>query len=419
MNSRPVVLNYGLGVDSTAILLRWLHEPSSRVINGEPFQLDQLVVITAMTGDEWESTGELVEVHILPLLRQHGVRMVQVARSDYSARAGVTVLDDSTSPKLLYFDGDFPLSNELLRDAIVPMSGQGLRHCSEKQKGSVIAKALPSLLGTNEYFNVIGFDSTELSRIKRASKFIGSDNRITVYPLMEWGWDRTRSIAYIKSRVGVEWPKSACVFCPFAFHSAGGRLKDPAARTAALVNANAELFDRYLASPRSVVRTLSIEYGARCVNPTQTLRVSGSAYDLFQSHGGFGNALEQFENLVNNTPHKLMDVRRVMRSTRRGDVYRSITTLTTDGSRPSMITELRRQFGESVYSNGVTYRADVIIPANKAVLPWAEQSVVVVPEWVKDKHNPSFASRWHEVTGEHLGLTEDSPCVEVFTDSMF
>lgn len=27
---QPVVLSYGLGVDSTAILLRWIHEPASR-----------------------------------------------------------------------------------------------------------------------------------------------------------------------------------------------------------------------------------------------------------------------------------------------------------------------------------------------------------------------------------------------------
>jgi hypothetical protein len=40
------VLSYGMGADSTALLLRWIHEPATR-----PCALDQLLVITAMTGD--------------------------------------------------------------------------------------------------------------------------------------------------------------------------------------------------------------------------------------------------------------------------------------------------------------------------------------------------------------------------------
>lgn len=85
-----VVLSYGLGVDSTAILLRWLHEPTSR-----DFDLDDLVVVTAMTGDEWDKTGTDVEQHILPLLRRHGVRYVQAARARRhvtTAGAGLVVL---------------------------------------------------------------------------------------------------------------------------------------------------------------------------------------------------------------------------------------------------------------------------------------------------------------------------------------
>lgn len=46
-----------LGVDSTAILLRWLTEPSSR-----DFPLHNLIVITAMTGNEWSVTGQMVTI---------------------------------------------------------------------------------------------------------------------------------------------------------------------------------------------------------------------------------------------------------------------------------------------------------------------------------------------------------------------
>lgn len=44
---QPVILSYGMGVDSTAILTRWLLEPWSR-----DFGLEDLVVLTAQTGDE-------------------------------------------------------------------------------------------------------------------------------------------------------------------------------------------------------------------------------------------------------------------------------------------------------------------------------------------------------------------------------
>jgi hypothetical protein len=69
------VLSYGLGVDSTAILMRWVLEPASR-----PCPLECITVITAMTGDEFENTGDDDSTHILPLLREQGIRYVQVAR---------------------------------------------------------------------------------------------------------------------------------------------------------------------------------------------------------------------------------------------------------------------------------------------------------------------------------------------------
>lgn len=40
-----IVLGFGLGCDSSAILARWLTDPSSR-----DFELHELAVITAMTG---------------------------------------------------------------------------------------------------------------------------------------------------------------------------------------------------------------------------------------------------------------------------------------------------------------------------------------------------------------------------------
>jgi hypothetical protein len=97
---RRVVLSYGMGADSTALLLRWIHQPHTR-----PCDLGDLLVITAMTGDEWPVTGRLVTGHILPRLREHGIRWVQAARTGPAQADGITILDDSRVPARVCLGG--------------------------------------------------------------------------------------------------------------------------------------------------------------------------------------------------------------------------------------------------------------------------------------------------------------------------
>ncbi len=94
MNNFVPVFSYGMGVESTAFLLRLLEEPSCR-----DFDIGELIVISAQTGDEWEDTGRDVERHILPRLREHNVRYVQVSRGGHFERDGISVLDDSRQPQ--------------------------------------------------------------------------------------------------------------------------------------------------------------------------------------------------------------------------------------------------------------------------------------------------------------------------------
>lgn len=110
MKSFIPVLSNGLGVESTCILLRWLEEPAVR-----DFDLEDLIVITAMTGTEWPDTRRDFEAHVLPRLRQHGVRFVQVARSGHFEGDGITILDDSRCPDKLHADGAYKLMDELLQ----------------------------------------------------------------------------------------------------------------------------------------------------------------------------------------------------------------------------------------------------------------------------------------------------------------
>ena len=118
----PVVLSYGMGVDSTALLLRWLRDKRSR-----DFPLEDLICLSAQTGDEFADTQRLVETHILPLMRQYRIRYVQIARVGPLQGDGVTVLDDSREPTRLYINGAFKLSQELLGNGTVPQVATGQR----------------------------------------------------------------------------------------------------------------------------------------------------------------------------------------------------------------------------------------------------------------------------------------------------
>lgn len=67
-------LNLGMGVDSVSILVRWLLEPGTR-----DFDVNQLTVVTAQTGDEYRTTETAMNDFVLPLLREHEVRYTQIA----------------------------------------------------------------------------------------------------------------------------------------------------------------------------------------------------------------------------------------------------------------------------------------------------------------------------------------------------
>jgi hypothetical protein len=398
-----IVLSYGLGVDSTALLLRWLEEPESR-----DFDLSDLLVVTSMTGDEWPRTGVLIEEYILPRLREAGVRYAQVARGGAKQAEGIVVLDDTTSPGRLHIAGAYKLSDELTAAGTIPQAG-GNRLCSMKFKGWVIdtylARCAPE--ATRHAFGfeagevaraercaehmpgrlAFGFEAGEAARAQRATEY-DTPNRVAEFPLIEWGWDRDDCKAYIEQVTGVaDWPKSACVYCPFALTSRAGRERT---------------LLRYDTRPESALEALMLERRSLALNPRGGLIAGDRLADLIAVHRP--RIAASFEKRLNATPHSAYEVRRIWRPQvdnplKVANASRSLRVLAT-GTRADCEAQVR-DGGEIDRSDGIER---VYIRRRGSTLPAREHFLVAGPAGAEEKARPSFDVWWAELDHEQLGL---------------
>jgi hypothetical protein len=306
--AQPVatILSYGLGVESSAILLRWIMSPVTR-----PCSLEDLIVITSQVGDEYTDTGRDVEAHILPLMRAHGIRYVQVARHGHFEGEGITVLDDSRTPARVFLEGDYKLSDELKRNGTVPQYG-GVHRCALKFKAWVIEQWLEEnvrgrarhAIGYNadetarvarsEYaFGeriAFGFNVDETSRINRSCEY-NTLIREAFYPLLEWRWDRRTCIEYIRAVLGITWKKSACVYCPF------NKLRDDA-------------IERQREHPRQVGDAMRMEHLSLALNPRGTI-YKGRSLIQITIDAGNDVAVELYRKSIGSEAWALYRVRRI------------------------------------------------------------------------------------------------------------
>ena len=300
------ILSYGMGVESSAILLRWIMSPVTR-----PCSLEDLIVITSQVGDEYTDTGRDVEAHILPLIRAHGIRYVQVARHGHFEADGITVLDDSRTPARVFLEGDYKLSDELKRNGTVPQYG-GVHRCALKFKAWVIEQWLEEnvrgrarhafgynadetgRVARSEYaFReriAFGFSVDEKSRINRSCEY-NTLSREAFYPLLEWGWDRRTCIEYIHYVLGITWKKSACVYCPF------NTLRDDA-------------IERQREHPRQVGDAMRIEHLSLALNPRGTI-YKGRSLIQITIEAGNNVAVELYRNSIESEAWALYRVRRI------------------------------------------------------------------------------------------------------------
>lgn len=120
-NTEPpprAVISWGLGVDSTALLLRMIADPGLRSC-----RLDQIAVVVAMVGDEWTTTGLDASEIVLPILARHHIRTIQVGRRRrkiFRDGRGVRVFSDTRTPNVLHFSGEYRLSDEMIAAGTIP-----------------------------------------------------------------------------------------------------------------------------------------------------------------------------------------------------------------------------------------------------------------------------------------------------------
>lgn len=405
-----VVLSYGMGVESSALLLRWLEEPAQCGFDVER----DLIVITSQTGGEYPDTKVLCEAHILPRLRRRRVRFVQVARAGHLEVDGIVILSDSCEPAELYLAGAYTLYEELREAGTVPQFS-GARRCSLKFKAWVIETWLAQQMAEQPFRHAFGFNADEQARIAKSEAALAervvepvhmafgfncdepariakaaqydTPQRKGWYPLAEWGWSRARCREYLQSITGANWEKSACVFCPF------NALK-------------ADAIERLRQFPAQVADALLLEHQSLALNPRGSLYRDRTLYSLAVEHQ-LEEALRCFKRRLSAADYALYRVRRIYSAP--GVAHRAVEKLLT-GSRTKLEARLALQAAHGNVRSEHGFRYSFVRERVSGCYPTVEEFFVVAPAAVESKTHHGFAwfeARWQAATGE-------SPQVRLF-----
>jgi len=379
MTTRRDYATYGMGVDSTTILARWCLEPATRPAGLE--DLSRLTVVTAMTGIEYAETYELVREHMLPLFRAHGIRFVQIAKADFSETAGIVVLDDSRCPADVIERGPVTLADELERAGTIQICSGKQRPCTLKWKGFVLDTFFRADTDGAPYRRAIGFAAGEESRVEKDQHY-GSADCESIYPLIEWGWDRVRCLAYLQQVFGVRWRKSCCIACPYQ------KLRDTATDIGVMA--------RFAREPAAAAQVLRIEERALRLNERMKIwrPIPLATRIARQADAGVLEAVAAAPAPIEYT---LMRVRRAY--DRPGHAWRSMEVLCRGSLRRCQAALNREALGA-----GVPVEDDVaIVEARPASYPAREHLLSIVAGRVEAKTERCFPGKW-EAFGPQLSL---------------
>ncbi len=418
-----------MGVESQAILERWIAEPETR-----PFaDWNQLIVVTAQVGEEHKNdTIPLMEERTLPELRRLGVRFVELARKGHLEEEGIVILQDTRAPVKLHPDGVYKLSDELLMSGTVPQFG-GEHRCAMKFKAFVIETWLAwefrgethppvyhvfgynadeTSRATNSEFHiarhnedrqipqegrppieVFGFNAEEIGRVDRSRKYDGP-TRTGCYPLPEWGWNRLKCLAYIFEKTGLHWKKSHCSFCPFCAEATKGQ---------------EGAVQRWWAAPEQTAHGLVVEYNSMCFNHRGHLYRDRALIDVVTAHK-VTPVLEAFERELDSMPWALYEVRRIY--TKRGKAMRCVerSTTTFDRQRAVDLLELKWQVNSHKWKLRQERGINYLMFAERVpdTYPAVEGFHVAAPAFMQTKlRGPidRFNERWERVVaGKPLHL---------------
>lgn len=395
--SDHVVLSLGMGVDSVALLVRWIMNPSTR-----DFPLNKLVVVTAMTGEEHPRTREYMERYLLPLLRAHRIRYVQLCRAGQLKAAGYVVLSDSRDTQRMIMRGPWWLSMEMRAAGTLPSMRNGRRWCSERAKGQVLDAWVADHMEPG-YIHVVGFAAEERRRATRDTAARRDKERrrevpacVPFYPLILWRWDRQRCQDFLTRQFDLEepWPRSCCTFCPFSA-TAGGR---------------PELIARWRAQPAAAADAIELEYTALALNPQiGAFGVDRTAHDLARQ-AGIEEAMAIAARRIQQRPDwVLLEVRRFFTAgsdrDHKGFAWRSVSIART-GTREQMLAAARAQPRTEleVDEYGITraWRHRRPAPDTPVHYPLVEWMYVVVPAGVQAKKRPGFEPKWAGLIADGL-----------------
>lgn len=370
-----------MGLDSAAILARWLLEPSSR-----DFDLADLVVLTAQVGSEYAATERLMNTHLVPLMRTLGVRYVQVARQPRPAgvrtEPGYVVLDDSR-PTRMHMRGPVTLYDELRVSGTLPQVAHHARRCSQKFKADPMDRWIARNIA-GPHIQVIGFAAEETERAER-DKSYSRNARIARHVLIEWGWDRQACDDYLLAAFGERWARSACSFCPFQFGRHVG-----------------QLVQRWRAEPGAAVEALLLEQMALALNPNSTLTGrKQSALDLARQ-AGLTEVTSELERRLSSHWWALYRVRRIIHAKNgdpavKGHSRRSVAVVA-EGTAAQMTELVSRWRGADIQLDAHGFTR-VWIARRGSVYPVTEHFLVAAPAIAQAKQDKNFEASWAAIAG--------------------
>tara|TARA_R110000824_G_scaffold400884_1_gene609740 strand:+ start:447 stop:2435 length:1989 start_codon:yes stop_codon:yes gene_type:complete len=214
-----LVVHYGGGVDSTAILVEMVNR-------GERPDY----ILFADTQAEKPETYDYIRGFSQWLVLQGFPAITVVTRFGGPGNDKGSIIDSQAGPCYVTHaektreshtgPGYTNLEGKTHQNKWMPSPAYGGHSCAAVFKVEPQDRYLAQVCGLKSTTDYIGFDATEGKRKSKKSFYAPAESKRPApnyeFPLIEWGWDRAKCIEVIEA-AGLRAPmKSACFFCPMS-----------------------------------------------------------------------------------------------------------------------------------------------------------------------------------------------------------